>query len=88
MRLLCVLILQGLLCLAAHTPTDSCCAPNVTVVAGEAPPLRKYEYATSVVDTGECVCSGMWSGVCVCVCVCVEWCVCVCVCVGASLYVF
>ena len=82
MRLLCVLILQGLLCLAAHTPTDSCCAPNVTVVAGEAPPLRKYEYATSVVDTGECV----WSGVCVCV----EWCVCVCVCVcvWASLYVF
>ena len=56
MRLLCVLILQGLLCLAAHTPTDSCCAPNVTVVAGEAPPLRKYEYATSVVDTGEYVC--------------------------------
>ncbi len=65
MRLLCVLILQGLLCLAAHTPTDSCCAPNVTVVAGEAPPLRKYEYATSVVDTGEYVCVEWRTWVCV-----------------------
>ena len=57
-----MLILQALLCSAAHSPTDSCCSPNATVVAGEAPPLRNYEYTTSIVDTGECECVGRGGG--------------------------